>query len=83
VTRVLLVSKKECPLCDEAKHAREAAAASGAAFELEVRSVDEDPALRAEHALEVPVIFIDGKKEFFGKDSPLLLRRELRAAGAG
>jgi glutaredoxin len=76
---VLLVSKRVCPLCDEAKHALDAAARE-IAFTLETRLVDDDPALHAAHALEVPVVFIDGKKKFFGKVSPLLLKRELRAA---
>jgi glutaredoxin len=77
--RVLLVSKRVCPLCDEAKHALERAAAE-VPFELEVRLIDDDERLREAHALEVPVVFIDGKKKMFGKISPLLLLRELRAA---
>ena len=77
--RVLLVSKSECPLCDEAKHALEVVGGE-IPFALEVRRIEDDEALRAAHALEVPVVFIDGKKMFFGKVSPLLLRRELRAA---
>jgi glutaredoxin len=77
--RVLLVSKSECPLCDEAKHALEVVGGE-IPFAMEVRSIDDDSELRAAHALEVPVVFIDGKKRFFGKVSPLLLRRELRAA---
>ena len=77
--RVLLVSKGDCPLCDEAKHELDHARGL-VPFELEVRSIDTDEALRAAHALEVPVIFVDGKKKFFGKVSDLLLVRELRAA---
>jgi glutaredoxin len=76
---VLLVSKSECPLCDEAKDELEHARRQ-VSFELEVRSIDSDDALRAAHALEVPVIFIDGKKKFFGKVSGVLLLRELRGA---
>ncbi len=80
--RVLLVSKSECPLCDAAKHALEVVGAE-ILFALEVRRIEDDEALRAAHALEVPVVFVDGKKRFFGQVSPLLLRRELRvAAGA-
>jgi glutaredoxin len=80
--RVLLVSKTECPLCDEAREELDHARAE-VDFELEVRKIDDDAELRAAHALEVPVIFIDGKKKFFGKVSRLLLVRELRGAARG
>ncbi len=76
---VLLVSKKVCPLCDEAKHALESAGKQ-VAFDLEVRLIDDDPALHAAHSLEVPVVFIDEKKKFFGRVTALMLIRELRAA---
>jgi glutaredoxin len=79
---VLLVSKRECPLCDEAKHALDSAATK-LDFALEIRRIDEDAELHAKHSLEVPVVFIDGKKRFFGRVAPLLLLRELRAAAAG
>jgi glutaredoxin len=77
--RVLLVTKAECPLCDDAKEALERARGK-VAFELEVRSIEADEALREAHALEVPVLFIDGKKKFFGRVEPLLLARELSVA---
>jgi len=77
--RVLLVTKSDCPLCDEAREAL-ARANDAVPFDLEVKSIDTDAALHAEHALEVPVVFVDGRKRFFGRVSPLLLRRELRAA---
>jgi glutaredoxin len=77
--RVVLVTRSECPLCDEAKDAL-AHAQSVVPFDLEVKSIDADEALRKEHALEVPVVFVDGKKRFFGRVAPLLLHRELRAA---
>jgi glutaredoxin len=73
------VTKSECPLCDEAKEALEHARAK-VPFELEVRSLDDDDDLKRAHALEVPVVFVDGEKKFFGKVAPLLLVRELRAA---
>jgi hypothetical protein len=42
-----------------------------------VRDITNDPALLAEHGLEVPVVFIDGRKRFFGRVDPVLLRRAL------
>lgn len=77
--RVLLVSKQDCGLCDEAKEALEHARAR-VDYDLEVRSIDDDASLREAHALEVPVIFIDGRKKFFGRVSLPLLLRELRGA---
>ena len=59
---VLLVSKRECPLCDEAKHALDAARKQ-VDFNLEVRLIDEHPELREAHALEVPVVFIEWSEE--------------------
>jgi glutaredoxin len=76
--RVLVVTKAECPLCDEAKEALERAR-THVAFELETRTIEDDPALRQAHALEVPVIFVNGRKALWGKISPVLLLRELRA----
>ena len=76
------MSKSTCPLCDEAREALDHARGE-IDFELEVVKIEDDEALRAAHALEVPVIFIDGKKKFFGRVSPLLLVRELRGAARG
>ncbi|MBI3722947.1 glutaredoxin family protein [bacterium] len=77
--RVLLVTKMECPLCEEAKAELEHAS-SEVAFDLELRSIEDDPELARAHALEVPVIFVDGKKKLFGRVSRTLLLRELRGA---
>jgi glutaredoxin len=80
--RVLLVTKRGgCGLCDEAKELL-ANAAADTPLDLEERAIEDDPALHAAHALEVPVVFIDGEKRFFGKVSPLLLKKALRAAAA-
>lgn len=80
--RVLLVTKRgECGLCTEAK-AELAAAARDVPFDLAERAIEDDPELTAAHALEVPVVFVDGKKLFFGKVPPLLLRRALRNAAS-
>ena len=80
--RVVLVTKRSgCDLCVEAKEAL-VSAARDVAFDLEERAIEDDATLRAAHALEVPVVFIDGEKRFFGRVSRLLLRRALRAASS-
>ena len=46
-------------------------------FVLTVRDISDDPELLALHGLEVPVVFIDGRKRFFGHVDPVLFRRAL------
>jgi glutaredoxin len=74
---VVLYKKAGCHLCDEAL-ATLRAEARRTRFTLSVQDITHDPALLAEHCLEVPVVFIDGKKRFFGRVDPMLLRRALR-----
>jgi len=76
---LLLVSKEVCPLCDEALELIEAARAK-IPSELSIKKIDEDAELQARHALEVPVLFIDGRKTFFGKLDATRLLRALRIA---
>jgi glutaredoxin len=75
--RVILYKKAACHLCDDALALLEAEKRR-APFDLVVRDITHDAALLAEHGLEVPVVFIDGRKRFFGKVDPVLLRRALR-----
>jgi hypothetical protein len=60
---VVVYSRHDCCLCDEALAEIEAARAS-AAFSLRVVDVDEDPALAERYGHEVPVVEIDGRKAF-------------------
>jgi glutaredoxin len=74
---VILYKKERCPLCDEALAVIQAEARR-TRFELTVRDITHDPALLAEHGLEVPVVFVDGRKRFFGHVDPAMFRRALR-----
>jgi glutaredoxin len=76
---VVLYKKAGCHLCDLALDLLHAEGRR-ARFTLTVRDITDDPALLAEHGLEVPVVFIDGRKRFFGKVDPVLLRRALSRA---
>lgn len=60
---VVVYSRHDCCLCDEALAQIEAARES-AAFELRVVDVDRDPALAERYGHEVPVVEIDGRKAF-------------------
>lgn len=73
---VLLLKTRTCPLCEEARHVLDKERAR-AGFRLEVRDITDDPELMARHGVEVPVVFVDGVKRFFGRVDPVLLRRLL------
>lgn len=60
---VVVYSRHDCCLCDEALQQIEAARGS-ASFDLRVVDVDGDPALAEKYGHEVPVVEIDGRKAF-------------------
>jgi 4a-hydroxytetrahydrobiopterin dehydratase len=73
---VTLYTRRDCPLCDEAKEAIRAAGLSA-----EEVDIDGDPELRERFTNDVPVIYIDGVEAFRHRVSaeqfaPLLLARE-------
>jgi hypothetical protein len=72
---VVVYSRRDCCLCDEALEQIEAARGS-AVFALEVVDVDTDPALAERYGHEVPVVEIDGRKAFkYRLTTRQLLRR--------
>jgi glutaredoxin len=78
-TTVVVYSREDCCLCDDALREVEAARAS-IPFDLRVVDVDQDPALAERYGHEVPVIEIDGRKAFkYRVTSRELLRRLERA----
>ncbi|MFM7140690.1 MAG: glutaredoxin family protein [Alphaproteobacteria bacterium] len=75
--RVVVLSRADCCLCDEALAAVEEARRE-VPFTFEVRDVDEDPALAALYGEEVPVVLVDGRKAFKYRVEPRRLVRTLR-----
>lgn len=72
---MVVYSRQDCCLCDEALDQIEAARES-AVFSLEVVDVDTDPALVERYGHEVPVVEIDGRKAFkYRLTTRQLLRR--------
>lgn len=66
---VLYTIPGQCPLCDEA---RDLLAAEGVEFsEVDIRG---DRALLRAYRLEIPVVAVDGRKEFVGRVDPGRLR---------
>ncbi|MFN0056523.1 MAG: glutaredoxin family protein [Planctomycetales bacterium] len=71
--RVVIYSRPECHLCDDAK----ALLAEYLDYlpDLEEVSIDADPALHAQYSDSIPVVEIDGEVRFRGRVDELLLRR--------
>jgi len=73
---VVLYTRRDCPLCDEAKQAIRAAGLSAQEID-----IDRDPELRRRFTNDVPVIYIDGAEAFrhrvtADQFAPFLLSRE-------
>ena len=79
---VKLYSRRDCPLCDDAmatlrKHARRHR------LEVEVIDIEGNAELEKRFGMEIPVVFIDGRKRFFGQVDEVLLRRILEHPAQG
>ena len=75
-TRITLIGRPGCHLCDDAR-----AVVEQVATELDVgwdeRSIDEDPELREQWADHIPVTLVDGRPHDFFRVSPDRLRAAL------
>lgn len=78
---VVVYTRADCPLCDEALHWLRKHQRSERLAIREV-DIDGDPELMSKYGDKVPAIEIDGKLRFFGKLNEVLLRRLLRAKGS-
>ena len=77
--KVVIYSKPECHLCDEAKAAIQAAGCEGE-YTLEEVNIENDPELRRRYRYDIPVITLDGVEAFRHRVSPEQFREALRAA---
>ena len=69
-----VLKTRTCPLCDEAlAQLRRKQRRLGLA--IEVQDITDDAKLMELHGQEVPVVFIEGRRRFFGRVDPVLLRR--------
>jgi hypothetical protein len=78
-TRVTVVSRVDCHLCDVAKEAVARVASEVGVGWIEV-DVDSDPALLADYSDLVPVILVDGAMHGYWRVEEERLRRALVAA---
>ncbi len=52
-------------------------------FELELVDITDDAERLSLYGNEVPVVFVNGRKRFFGKVDPVLFRREVERPPVG
>ena len=76
-SRVLLLGRPGCHLCDEARSVIERVAAD-VGVSWEERSVEDDPDLLARYADQIPVTFVDGRQHDFWRVDPERLRTALQ-----
>lgn len=74
--RVTLIGRPGCHLCDVARAVIEQVCAETGTAYVEV-SVDDDPALLARYAEEIPVTLVDGRQHDFWRVDPARLRAAL------
>lgn len=79
MTNVVIYSKPECHLCDEAKAAIQAAGCEGQ-FTLEEVNIETDPDLLRRYRYEIPVVTFDGVETFRHRMSSKEFREALRRA---
>jgi glutaredoxin len=79
---VVLYTRPDCCLCDDARAALHRAQAAHP-FVLEERDIDQDDALHAKYLERIPVVTIDGEETFELFVDEAELRRRLGIVEAG
>lgn len=77
--RVVVLTRQQCHLCDEALAIIDRVCAEAGASYTEV-DVDSDPQLRQQYTDQVPVTFVDGQQHDFWRVSEPRLRAALQPA---
>ena len=79
--RVVLITKADCHLCEDARDAVSRVTAS-LGLEWSEELVDHQPELRERYAEEIPVVLVDGVQRDFWKIDEARLARVLQRAMA-
>ncbi|HLN97127.1 MAG TPA: glutaredoxin family protein [Pyrinomonadaceae bacterium] len=79
---VIIYSRPGCHLCDEARHAIEAAGC-GAEYTLEEINIESDPGLMKRYRYDIPVITINGIEAFKHRLTSEAFRQKLLATTRG
>lgn len=78
---VTVYRRQQCDLCEQAIDTIESIAAeTGVAVDIETVDVDSDPDLAERYGEHVPVVFVDGTKQFAVRVDPTVLVSVLRDA---
>jgi len=77
VTRLTLLAKPGCHLCDDAREVVRGVLAEHPDVAFEERSILDDPALLDRYAEEIPVVLIDDRVHAVWRVDPARLRRAL------
>ena len=75
---VVVYSRADCPLCDEARHFLDDERMR-LGFTMRVVDIDADPQLKSKYDHCVPVVEVAGKERFRGRINPVLWSRLMRA----
>lgn len=81
MTKVVIYSKPDCHLCDEAKVVIQSAGCS-TRFTLEEVNIESDPELKRRYRYDIPVITIDGVEAFRHRVSVEEFRTAIEAVGS-
>jgi hypothetical protein len=81
---VTLVTKEGCSLCRKVEEVLSASAPTNH-YQIELRSLEEEPELMRKYALRIPVVILGGAEVFEAKDMDLagLWKRRLERIVAG
>ena len=80
MTRVTLLGKPGCHLCDDARAVVEGVLAEHPAVAFEEKSILDDPALLDRYAEEIPVVLVDDRVHTIWRVDAERLRRRLADA---
>jgi len=78
VVELVVVTRRDCGLCEEMESVAARFASSGEAS-LDLLDVDSDPELVRRYGAEVPVLLVNGRRAFKYRVDPGDLRRRIRA----
>ncbi len=81
IPRVVLITKADCHLCEDARDAVSRVTAS-LGLEWSEELVDNQPELRERYAEEIPVVLVDGVQRAFWKIDEARMARVLQRAMA-
>ena len=76
-TRVVVYTRANCPLCDEAAEFLDEEQRHRG-FQLEYRDIANDAELTRQHGDSIPVVEVNGMVRFRGRINPVLWKRLMR-----